>query len=98
MRQKVADCLYRGHLAPWPEVRDRLNMILRGWSNYFSHGTKVFAYRAVDNYVYDRVRYFLRRRHQIGSRGGAIFSGTVVFGELGVFRMRSLLRRRTSES
>ena len=39
LRQKVADCLYRGHLAPWPEVHDRLNMILRGWSNYFSHGT-----------------------------------------------------------
>ena len=93
LRQKVADCLYRGHLAPWPEVRDRLNMILRGWSNYFSHGTTVFANAAVDNYVYDRVRNLLRRRHKIGSRGGTIFPGTTVFGELGVFRLRRLSRR-----
>ena len=93
LRQKVADCLYRFHLAPWPEVRDRLNMILRGWSNYFRHGTTVFAHKAVDNYVCDRVRHLLRRRHKIGSRGGTNFSGAVVFGKLGVFRMRDLSRR-----
>jgi RNA-directed DNA polymerase len=93
LRQKVADCLYRVHLAPWPDVRDRLNMILRGWSNYFRHGTTVFAHKAVNNYVYDRVRHFLRRRHKIGSRGGTIFSGEVVFGKLGVLRLRDLSRR-----
>lgn len=26
--------------APWPEVRDRLNMNLRGWSNHFRHGVR----------------------------------------------------------
>ena len=52
LRLKVADCLRRHSLAPWPEVRDDLNMILRGWSNYFRYGTTLFAYRAVDNYVY----------------------------------------------
>ena len=30
---------------PWEEVRDRLNQILRGWSAYFSYGTRVAAYR-----------------------------------------------------
>jgi len=84
LRQKVADHLRPSNVAPWSEVRDRLNMILRGWSNYFSYGTTVFAHRVVDNYVYDRVRHFLRRRHKVGSRGGTRFSGTVVFGELGV--------------
>ena len=52
LRLKAADCLRRHSLAPWPEVRDDLNMILRGWSNYFRYGTTLFAYRAVDNYVY----------------------------------------------
>jgi RNA-directed DNA polymerase len=93
LRQKVADCLNREYFSPWPEVRDRLNMILRGWSQYFSHGTLVFAHGAVDNYVYDRVRHFLRRRHKIGSRGGTVFSGAVVFGELGVVRLRDLFWR-----
>jgi len=49
LRLKVADCLRRHSLAPWPEVHDHLNMILRGWSNYFRYGTPLFAYRAVDN-------------------------------------------------
>jgi len=39
----------------------------------------------------DRVRHFLRRRHKIGSRGGTIFSGEVVFGKLGVLRLRIYL-------
>ncbi len=41
------------------------------------------AYRAVDNYVYQSVRNFLRRRHQAPSRGTRRFSDGVVFGELG---------------
>ncbi len=46
------------------------------------------AYRAVDNYVYERVRHFLRRRHKVASRGTERFSADVVFGELDVFRLR----------
>ena len=56
LRQKVGDLLVRQNVAPWPEVRDRLNRILRGWSNYFGYGTRLMAYRAVDHYVYERVR------------------------------------------
>jgi RNA-directed DNA polymerase len=84
LRQKVEAQLDRRNQKPWPEVRDRLNMVLRGWSNYFGYGTTIFANRAVNNYVYDRVRNFLRRRHKVQSRGGTQFSGTEVFGKLGV--------------
>src|SRR5947208_597438 len=49
-------------------VRARLNRILRGWSNYFGYGTRLMAYRAVDHYVYERVRNFLRHRHKVASR------------------------------
>src|SRR5260370_32846783 len=34
LRQKVADLLVSQNVAPWTDVRDRLNRILRGWSNY----------------------------------------------------------------
>jgi hypothetical protein len=37
-------------------VRGRLNSVLRGWSSYFSYGTRLMAYRAIDNHVYDCVR------------------------------------------
>src|SRR5215831_19494914 len=68
----------------WEEVRDRLNPTLRGWSAYFSYGTRAAAYRAVRNHVYESVRHFLRRRHQLHSRGTDRFSIEAVFGELGV--------------
>ena len=69
-------------------MRDQLNQILRGWSAYFSYGTRGSVYRAVDQYVYDRVRHFLRKRHKVSSRGTARFTYDVTFGELGVFRFR----------
>jgi RNA-directed DNA polymerase len=69
-------------------VRDQLNRQLRGWSTYFSYGTRLMAYRAVDNYVYDRVRHFLRRRHKVRGRGTNKFSSERIFGSLGVLRLR----------
>ena len=64
--------------------------MLRGWSGYFGHGTRLAAYRAIDNHVHDRVRHFLRRRHKVPGRGTRRFPRDAVFGELGV---SSRLRR-----
>jgi len=68
-------------------VRDRLNQILRGWSAYFSYGSRATAYREVNNYVSERVRHFLKRRHKVQSRGTIRFGGKRVFGELKVVRL-----------
>jgi RNA-directed DNA polymerase len=38
IRQKVAECLRPGNVAPWKEVRDRLNQKLKGWKEYFGLG------------------------------------------------------------
>ena len=75
-------------MEPWPDVRDRLNRLLRGWSSYFGYGTRLMAYRAVDNLVYDRVRHFLRRRCKVPGRGARVFPADHVFGALGVLRLR----------
>ena len=88
IKEKVGDLLAPGNVGTWTEVRDRLNRMLRGWSAYYSYGTRMPAYRAVDNYVYQSVRNFLRRRHKVQSRGTGRFSDEVVFGELGVLRLR----------
>jgi len=76
----------------WEEVWDRLNRVLVGWSSYFSYGTRLMAYRAVDNHVCERVRGFLRRRKRkkVSSRGAGQFSGPVVFGKLGVVGLRRI--------
>ena len=90
VKQKVGDLLRPSNVGTWEEVRDRLNQMLRGWSSYFSYGTRLLAYRAVDNHVYQRMRDFLKRRHGVKSRGTRRFSDQVVFEELGVLRLRQV--------
>jgi RNA-directed DNA polymerase len=88
IKEKVGNLLIPRNTGSWVEVRDRLNQMLRGWSAYFSYGTRTAAYGAVDNYVYEAVRHFLRRLHQVQSRGTDRFSIKAVFGELGVQHLR----------
>lgn len=88
LRQKVNEVLVPGNKGTWPEVRDRLNSILRGWSSYFSYGTRLQAYRAADNHVAERVRYFLRQRQQLPTRGTRALANEVIFGSLGVLHLR----------
>ncbi len=90
VKARLREVLHPGNHEPWPEVAARLNRVLRGWANYFSYGTRLMAYRAVDNYVLERVRHFLRRRHKVQTRGTRRFSDHAVFGELGVQRLRPL--------
>jgi len=90
LKGKVGEVLHRSNKAPWPEVCDRLNALLRGWAAYFGYGTRYMAYRAVDNYVHQRTRGFLRRRHKVSGRGTRRFSAEVVFDEMGVLRLRRL--------
>jgi RNA-directed DNA polymerase len=87
IKEKVGQLLVPSNTGTWEETRNRLNQILRGWSAYFSYGTRVAAHDAVDRYVYESVRHFLRRRHQVHSRGTNRFSIEAVFGELGVLRL-----------
>jgi len=87
IKDKVGQLLVPSNTGTWEEARNRLNQILRGWSAYFNYGTRVAAYDAVDRYVYESVRHFLRRRHQVHSRGTNRFSIEAVFGELGVLRL-----------
>ncbi len=88
IKRKVGDLLQPRHVGTWPEVRDQLNRILRGWSAYFNYGSRKAAYRAIDNYVYQGVLDFLRRRSMVRSRGTNRFSYKAVYGELGVLRLR----------
>jgi RNA-directed DNA polymerase len=88
LRRKVGDILIPSNVGAWQEVHARLNGILLGWSTYFSHGTRLMAYRPVDYYVRESVRHFLRRRHRVQSRGAICFSDDMGFGELGVLRLR----------
>ena len=88
IKTKIGDLLTPGDKGAWLAVRDKLNRLLVGWSAYFGYGTRLQAYRAVDNHVYDRVRHFLVQRHKVQGRGTRRFSRDEVYGELGVLLLK----------
>jgi len=92
LKAKVANLLTPGHTEPWEEVRDTLNRSLRGWSNDFAYGTCRPAFRGMDQYVTERVRAFLARRHKVQGRGNRRFTYDVIHGERGVLALERLPR------
>jgi RNA-directed DNA polymerase len=95
-RRNVGEHLGPHNVAPWEEVRDRLNQKLKGWKAYFGLGSPSKAFEVLDEHVEERVRHFLRRRHKVQSQGTRQFSMKRIFGELGVFRLRGPLRGAAS--
>jgi RNA-directed DNA polymerase len=95
IKRKVGELLDRRNGATWEEVCQTLNRQLQGWRRYFSCGSTSRAYRAVDEYVYDRVRNFLRRRHKVSSQGTRQFPAERVYGTLGVLRLQGPRAART---
>jgi RNA-directed DNA polymerase len=69
LKTRIGDLLVPSNIEPRPEVRDKLNRSLGGWSNYFGYGSRSKAYRSVDQYVFERARRFLPRRHKVQGRG-----------------------------
>ena len=88
IKGRIRQILRPSNSGSWGEVRGELNRTLRGWANYFSYGTRARAHRAVDCYVLERVRHFLRRRHKVPSRGTRRYPAEHIFGELGIFQLR----------
>jgi RNA-directed DNA polymerase len=91
MKRNVGEYLTPGNHRPWEQVRDRLNQKLSGWKAYFGQGSRSKVYGVIDEYVEERVRHFLRRRHKVPSQGTRQYSMKRIFGELGVFRLRGPL-------
>lgn len=89
---EVRHWLIRQNTQPTEEVLAVLNMKLRGWGTYFRYGSVLRARQKLDRFVYDRVRNFLRRRHQVTTRGTRRWPWEHVFGELGVVSLATLPR------
>ena len=90
LKGKVRNLLIPCEKGPWPDVRDRLNALLRGWCQYYNYGWTQPVYRGVERNLYNRARNFLVQRHKMHSRGISRFPSGVVFGELGVLLPRPI--------
>jgi len=98
IKTRIGDLLVPGNMAPWTEVRDKLNSVLAGWVAYFYYGSSDPAHRAVDHYVSERIRDFLARRHKEAGRGTNRFTKDAIFGELGVLQLRRKPPKATAVS
>lgn len=71
----------------------RLNRTLCGWANYFQLGAVTAAYRAVDYHVRERLRQWLRRKHQTGNRGILQFPDQFLYDVLGLVKLCDRTKR-----
>jgi RNA-directed DNA polymerase len=90
LKHDLRGWLTRTNSRPTEEIVDTLNQKLRGWANYFRYGSVQRGRQNLEAFVYQRVRGFLRRRHQIETRANRRFSRRYVFRELGVVSLPAL--------
>ncbi|MFO1197537.1 MAG: group II intron reverse transcriptase/maturase [Burkholderiaceae bacterium] len=73
-------------------IRD-LNPVLRGWGQYFCTGNAAVKFGQIDDYAYERLRGFLKRRHGRNLRAGVADRWTrQFFHEHGLHRLRGTIR------
>jgi len=65
----------------------QVNIVLRGWANYFSYGTLGPAYRAVHRHAVHRVRQWLGRKFKIQGRGNDRFPDQHLTQRLGLLNL-----------
>lgn len=67
-----------------------LNRKLRGWSNYFSVGTVVPAYKIVLKHARRRLRRWLCKKHKVPGIGYSRFPNVSLHTELGLLQFRGV--------
>ena len=89
-RERVRTRLDKRDVRPIDEVVTDLNRVIRGWGTYFSYGRVHDVRKAMDKYVIERVRGFLRRRHHQAGRGTQRFSIDHIRDKLGVKALEAM--------
>jgi RNA-directed DNA polymerase len=75
-------------LLPVEDVVDHLNRKLRGWGNYFGHGTVGRAYQVVNYHTENRLRQWLCAKHKEPGPGYTRYPGRHLYQTLGLVKLR----------
>ncbi len=86
LRDKIRNKTRSGHKEPLLKVIEQVNVILRGWANYFRYGYCRKTFRDVNHFVRCRFNRFLLNRSQRRSRpfreGESLYAGLKRYGLL----------------
>jgi len=93
IREKIHILTARNRTSvPITKVIKDVNLLLEGWSQYFSVGYSAPAYNAIDYYTYERMIKHLNRRSQRGYRRPQGVTWYRHLQQLGLKRLSSKLR------
>ena len=88
IRKAIKDATCRKNLAlPKEVIIAKLNQALRGWANYFYYGNCSKTFVHLKNYVEERVRMYLRRKHRLRSRGYTQYPNAYLYQNLGLYKI-----------
>jgi RNA-directed DNA polymerase len=75
----------------WKQTKDlvgQINLVLKGWGNYFSLGSVSKAYRAVGSHTRHRLRQWLCHKHKVRTTERNRFWDEYLYQGLGLFRLQ----------
>jgi RNA-directed DNA polymerase len=74
----------------WKETADlvgELNLVVKGWGNYFRLGSVSKAYRSVDSHVRHRLRQWSCHKHKVRATERDRFRDEYLYEQLGLYRL-----------
>jgi RNA-directed DNA polymerase len=88
IKKEIKDLTCRKTLAlPKEVVIAKLNETVRGWANYFYYGNCSKSFVHLKNYMEERVRMYMRRKHRLKGRGYSRYPNEYLYNILGLYKM-----------
>ena len=89
IREKIRNITnYRASIKP-EEMVEKVNLLLRGWANYYVHTNAGQSFGMVQKFVNKRIRRFLRRRRHKKGMGYRQYPDEFLYKRLGLLRINS---------
>jgi len=88
IRKEIKEITIRKNLAvPTEAIIAKLNELVRGWSGYFYYQHSSMAFSRIKDYLEERVRTYLRRKHRVKGRGYKAYPARYLYEHLGLYRI-----------
>ena len=72
---------------PTDVIITRLNELVRGWTGYFYYQNNSKPFSRIRDYLEERVRTYLKRKHRVKGRGYKAYPTHYLYTHLGLYRI-----------